>query len=119
VSELNELEEKYQKMQETRKKKRIMDCASSIFKYSISLILDKKIKISGKESNRILLVSDLDYFQQKWENIRYTENYPSNLEKENLKIFLIIYDTVIVELLEKDEEFEQIQIANEILNEMD
>ena len=82
------------------KYREIIEFIRSLFQYSYEIIVIKKITIDNKKFRRILLVSNLDDFKQKWNEIRKANDFPYNLKKKNLKIFLTINKWVVVELLE-------------------
>lgn len=82
------------------KYREIIEFIRSLFQYSYEIIVIKKITIDDKKFRRILLVSNLDDFKQKWNEIRKVNDFPYNLKKKNLKIFLTINKWVVVELLE-------------------
>lgn len=82
------------------KYREIIEFIRSLFQYSYEISVIKKITIDNKKFRRILLVSNLDDFKQKWNEIRKANDFPYNLKKKNLKIFLTINKWVVVELLE-------------------
>jgi hypothetical protein len=72
----------------------------TLFKDNVFIIFNKPLKIGKKKYKKSLLVSDSDHFREKWLDITKTKKISNALKKENLKIFLIINKTAVIELLQ-------------------
>lgn len=94
-------EAKYQEIWYNNKRAKVIEFIKTQFKHSFSIVLGPKtIKIGDNKFSKIFLVSNLNNFQLKLIEMKKAKDFPFNLEKENLKVFLTINNSVVVELLE-------------------
>lgn len=100
MDKITNYEAKYREMLYDNRMKWVVEFIKSLFRHSFEIIVIKKITIDNKKFRKILLVSNSDDFKQKWNEIKKAKDFPYNLKKKNLKIFLTINKWVVVELIE-------------------
>ena len=92
-------EEKLRKIKINNLILNIMGVVRSEFTNNFDILVSIPITIDNKEFRRVCLVSNLNDFQLRLNDLKKSRNFPYNLEKENLEILFTLNGNPVVELL--------------------